>query len=47
MDDKRWLHDKFDIVMQTSKSREELIAEYGYDIRARDHPPEKPPRYLK
>nr|CAB3227702.1 protein CASC3 [Phallusia mammillata] len=40
-DASRWLHDKFDEREQTPKSREDLIAEYGYDIRA--HSYGKPP----
>ncbi|XP_074662615.1 uncharacterized protein LOC141915109 isoform X2 [Tubulanus polymorphus] len=39
-EDDKWLHDKYDDGMQSPKSREELIAVYGYDIRAYDHPPE-------
>jgi protein CASC3 len=43
----RWTHDKFDPVQQTPKSREELIAEYGYDILAHNQPPEEPPNYVR
>ena len=32
--------------MQAPKTREELIALYGYDIQAADKPPEMPPRKL-
>ena len=40
----RWEHDRYHSDEQAPKSREELIAIYGYDIRAGDKPPEAPPR---
>ncbi|CAH1788892.1 unnamed protein product [Owenia fusiformis] len=43
-DDKKWLHDRFDDLEQRPKTREELIALYGYDIRSRNAPPSAPPR---
>ena len=33
----RWLHDKYDEDEQTPKTRDELIEEYGYDIRSQRH----------
>ena len=44
----KWDHDKFNLNDQAPKSREELIAIYGYDIRSSDKPPEmqkRRPRY--
>lgn len=35
----RWAHDKFNDNEQAPKSRQELIAIYGYDIRNEDGPP--------
>ena len=35
----RWLHDKYNDEEQAPKSRAELIAEYGYDIRKKKAPP--------
>ena len=40
----RWLHDCYDERDQAPKSREELIAIYGYDIRSKDGPPEEGPQ---
>jgi len=37
-DDKKWLHDRYDELAQMPKTREELIADYGYDIRAASRP---------
>ena len=42
-DEGKWTHDRFREDLQAPKSREELIALYGYDIRASDKPPEAPP----
>lgn len=35
----RWTHDKFNDTDQAPKSRAELVAIYGYDIRNEDGPP--------
>jgi protein CASC3 len=35
----RWSHDRYNEVEQAPKSREELIAVYGYDIRNEEGPP--------
>lgn len=35
----RWSHDRFNDVEQAPKSRSELVAIYGYDIRNEDGPP--------
>ena len=35
----RWTHDRFNDSDQAPKSRTELIATYGYDIRNEDGPP--------
>ncbi|CAG9764121.1 unnamed protein product [Ceutorhynchus assimilis] len=35
----KWSHDKFDDHEQAPKSRQELVAIYGYDIRNEDGPP--------
>ncbi|XP_064598280.1 protein CASC3-like [Liolophura sinensis] len=43
-DDGKWLHDRYSETQQAPKSREELIALYGYDIRAHDKPPDRAPR---
>ncbi|KAH9498329.1 hypothetical protein Btru_006555 [Bulinus truncatus] len=43
-DEGKWSHDRYSDDSQAPKSREELIAIYGYDIRASDKPPEAPPR---
>ena len=43
-DEGRWSHDKYSDKMQAPKSREELITEYGHDIRLSDKPPDAPPR---
>ena len=32
-EDDKWQHDRFEIHDQSPKSREELVAAYGYDIR--------------
>lgn len=33
MDRKKWQHDKFDEKFQAPKSRQEIVAVYGFDIR--------------
>ncbi|KAG0723544.1 Protein CASC3 [Chionoecetes opilio] len=38
-EDDRWNHDRFNEADQAPKSREELIAAYGYDIRNEEGPP--------
>lgn len=38
-EDDRWKHDKFNEYDQAPKSREELVAVYGYDIRNEEGPP--------
>ncbi|XP_052237150.1 serine/arginine repetitive matrix protein 1-like isoform X2 [Dreissena polymorpha] len=43
-DDSKWGHDKFDPYQQSPKSRQELIALYGYDITLDEKPPENPPK---
>ncbi|KAI8775739.1 protein CASC3 [Biomphalaria glabrata] len=43
-DEGKWAHDRYSDDSQAPKSREELIAIYGYDIRVADKPPEAPPR---
>ncbi|RUS87601.1 hypothetical protein EGW08_004646 [Elysia chlorotica] len=40
----KWSHDRYIDDLQAPKTREELIAIYGYDIRASDKPPEAPPK---
>ncbi len=35
----RWTHDKFDPKSQAPKSKDELVAQYGYDIRNEEGPP--------
>jgi len=40
----KWAHDCFDEAAQAPKSRDQLIALYGYDIRSKDTPPDTPPR---
>lgn len=35
----RWYHDMYNEDDQTPKSRQELIAYYGYDPRTREEPP--------
>lgn len=42
-DDKKWAHDRYIEEYQKPKSREEIIALYGYDIRAHSEPPESVP----
>lgn len=37
-DDKKWLHDRYDEGSQMPKTRQELIAVYGYDIRTANRP---------
>ena len=44
VEDTKWIHDKYIEDYQKPKSREEIIALYGYDIRAHSEPPEAPPR---
>ncbi|XP_041375050.1 uncharacterized protein LOC121387882 [Gigantopelta aegis] len=41
----RWIHDRFQQDEQAPKSRDELIALYGYDIRAGDKPPDRGPSF--
>jgi hypothetical protein len=41
-DDGKWLHDRYSDDAQAPKSREEIIAMYGYDIRSCDKPPDGP-----
>lgn len=43
-DESKWDHDKFDQFAQAPKSRDELIAMYGYDITQYDKPPDEAPR---
>ncbi|XP_046542901.1 protein CASC3-like [Haliotis rubra] len=43
-DEEKWLHDRYRDDQQAPKSREELIAIYGYDIRAYDKPPDSAPK---
>lgn len=38
----KWAHDRYIDDLQAPKSTEELIAIYGYDIRAADKPPDAP-----
>ena len=38
-EDDKWNHDRFNEYDQAPKSREELIAVYGYDIRNEEGPP--------
>ncbi|GFN99745.1 protein casc3 [Plakobranchus ocellatus] len=40
----KWAHDRYIDDLQAPKTREELIAIYGYDIRTADKPPEAPPK---
>ncbi|KAL4216919.1 nuclear-transcribed mRNA catabolic process [Mactra antiquata] len=40
----KWVHDKFDSYDQAPKSRQELIAMYGYDITQFDEPPDEAPK---
>ena len=42
-DFEKWVHDRYQETQQAPKSREEIVAVYGYDIRQHDRPP-KPPR---
>lgn len=35
----RWCHDRYNEDEQTPKSRDELVAVYGYDIRNEEAPP--------
>ena len=44
VDKGKWGHDRFVDTFQAPKSTEEIIAEYGYDIRAYDTPPDAPPK---
>ncbi|XP_076459603.1 uncharacterized protein LOC143292858 isoform X2 [Babylonia areolata] len=46
-DEGKWAHDRFREDLQAPKSREELMALYGYDIRAADKPPDAPPPRLR
>ncbi|CAL1548957.1 unnamed protein product, partial [Lymnaea stagnalis] len=43
-DEGKWSHDRYSDDLQAPKSREELIATNGYDIRAADKPPEAAPK---
>lgn len=38
-EDGKWQHDRFSAYDQSPKSREELVATYGYDIRNEEGPP--------
>ncbi|RXG54037.1 Protein CASC3, partial [Armadillidium vulgare] len=38
-EDGKWQHDRFSVYDQSPKSREELVATYGYDIRNEEGPP--------
>ena len=44
VDKGKWGHDRFVDTFQAPKSTEEIIAEYGYDIRVYDTPPDAPPK---
>ena len=44
LDEGKWDHDRYQPHLQAPKSREELIAEYGFDIRTLDKAPDAPPR---
>ncbi len=44
VESQRWGHDRYDDKQQAPKSREEIIAMYGYDIRAHEKPPDAPLR---
>uniref|UniRef100_F7G173 Protein CASC3 n=1 Tax=Monodelphis domestica TaxID=13616 RepID=F7G173_MONDO len=46
-DEGRWEHDKFREDEQAPKSRQELIALYGYDIRSAHNPDDIKPRRLR
>ena len=38
LDDRKWLHDRYDEHAQMPKTRQELIAVYGHDIRTSGRP---------
>jgi len=38
IDNNKWLHDRFDERTQMPKTRQELVAVYGYDIRSASRP---------
>jgi len=38
IDEKKWLHDRYDERAQMPKTRQELIEVYGYDLRAASRP---------
>lgn len=38
IDDKKWLHDRYNESEQMPKSRQELVAIYGYDMRESSRP---------
>ncbi|XP_067940854.1 protein CASC3-like isoform X2 [Watersipora subatra] len=40
----KWGHDRYDERSQAPKSRDELIRDYGYDIKSKDEPPTEPPQ---
>lgn len=46
-DEGRWEHDKFREDEQAPKSRQELIALYGYDIRSAHNPDDIKPRRVR
>lgn len=46
-DEGRWEHDKFREDEQAPKSRQELIALYGYDIRSAHNPDDIKPRRIR
>ena len=43
-DETKWVHDRYLADEQAPKSRQELIALYGYDILSSDRPPDAPPK---
>lgn len=46
-DEGRWEHDKFREDEQAPKTRQELIALYGYDIRSAHNPDDIKPRRMR
>lgn len=46
-DEGRWEHDKFREDEQAPKTRQELIALYGYDIRSAHNPDDIRPRRMR
>ena len=43
-DETKWIHDRYMAEEQAPKSRQELVALYGYDILTAENPPDAPPR---